>query len=125
MLPAGCWVFNTDNQHRVIRLQYVQPKHVPIQNSCRCSGLVAAGVVANPFETSDVVTTTTHKSLRGPRGGACAACTGVLHPAAIICYCLLSFEQCSVDPGIRCVRMGAQAQGSLDDEAQVTNQTTQ
>jgi glycine hydroxymethyltransferase len=33
------------------------------------SGLVAAGVVANPFETSDVVTTTTHKSLRGPRGG--------------------------------------------------------
>ena len=35
-----------------------------------CSGLVAAGVVANPFETSDVVTTTTHKSLRGPRGGA-------------------------------------------------------
>jgi glycine hydroxymethyltransferase len=31
------------------------------------SGLVAANVVANPFEHSDVVTTTTHKSLRGPR----------------------------------------------------------
>ncbi|CAF1166975.1 unnamed protein product [Adineta ricciae] len=31
------------------------------------SGLVAAKVVANPFEHSDVVTTTTHKSLRGPR----------------------------------------------------------
>ena len=33
------------------------------------SGLVAAGVVGNPFESSHVVTTTTHKSLRGPRGG--------------------------------------------------------
>ncbi|MBA0774128.1 hypothetical protein Gotri_009357 [Gossypium trilobum] len=33
------------------------------------SGLVAASVVANPFEYCDIVTTTTHKSLRGPRGG--------------------------------------------------------
>ena len=32
------------------------------------SGLVATGHVTNPFEHSDVVTTTTHKSLRGPRG---------------------------------------------------------
>lgn len=33
------------------------------------SGLVASGVVPGPFEHSHVVTTTTHKSLRGPRGG--------------------------------------------------------
>merc|ERR1711906_101790 len=32
------------------------------------SGLVATGVVPTPFEHCDVVTTTTHKSLRGPRG---------------------------------------------------------
>eukprot|EP00668_Euglena_longa_P028904 GGOE01036238.1.p1 GENE.GGOE01036238.1~~GGOE01036238.1.p1 ORF type:complete len:486 (+),score=102.19 GGOE01036238.1:125-1459(+) len=40
-----------------------------LMDMAHISGLVAAGVVDNPFEFADFVTTTTHKSLRGPRSG--------------------------------------------------------
>ena len=33
------------------------------------SGLVATGEAVSPFTVADIVTTTTHKSLRGPRAG--------------------------------------------------------
>jgi glycine hydroxymethyltransferase len=37
------------------------------------AGLVAAGVHDNPVPVADFVTTTTHKTLRGPRAGLCLA----------------------------------------------------
>jgi glycine hydroxymethyltransferase len=33
------------------------------------SGLIATGMLDTPFKHCDIVTTTTHKSLRGPRSG--------------------------------------------------------
>lgn len=41
------------------------------------SGLIAAGQMNDPFEYSDVVTSTTHKSLRGPRSGMIFARTEI------------------------------------------------
>ncbi|TPP59982.1 Serine hydroxymethyltransferase, partial [Fasciola gigantica] len=42
---------------------------VLLSDMSHISGLVAAGVVPSPFTHSDVVSSTTHKTLRGPRSG--------------------------------------------------------
>ena len=39
-----------------------------LSDMAHTSGWVAAGVIPSPFVHSDIVTTTTHKALRGPRG---------------------------------------------------------
>ena len=50
-----------DIAHEVGAYLFVDMAHI--------AGLVAAGLHQNPVEYADVVSTTTHKTLRGPRGG--------------------------------------------------------
>ena len=52
-----------------------------VADMAHISGLVAGGCVPSPFEHADVVTTTTHKSLRGPRGAMIFYRKGVRSPS--------------------------------------------
>ena len=49
-------------------------------DAAHVAGLIAGGVHPNPVGVADIVTFTTHKTLRGPRGGA-ILCTQELAPA--------------------------------------------
>ena len=70
-------------------LDYKKFRDICDANSCylmadmaHVSGLVAAGLSPSPFEYADVVTTTTHKTLRGPRAAVIFFRKGVRHEKA-------------------------------------------
>ncbi|CAD7696792.1 unnamed protein product [Ostreobium quekettii] len=68
ILIAGFSAYARHYDYARMRKIADQNKAILLADMAHVSGLVAAGVIPSPFEFADVVTTTTHKSLRGPRG---------------------------------------------------------
>ncbi|XP_023001927.1 serine hydroxymethyltransferase 2, mitochondrial [Cucurbita maxima] len=68
LIVAGASAYARLYDYARIRQICDKQKAVMLADMAHISGLVAAGVIPSPFEYADIVTTTTHKSLRGPRG---------------------------------------------------------
>jgi len=69
LLIAGASAYPRDWDYE--RMRAIADKHGAwlMADIAHISGLVLAGLANNPFKYCDVVTTTTHKTLRGPRAG--------------------------------------------------------
>ncbi|KHN26165.1 Serine hydroxymethyltransferase, mitochondrial [Glycine soja] len=68
LIVAGASAYARLYDYARVRKVCDKQKAVLLADMAHISGLVAAGVIPSPFDYADVVTTTTHKSLRGPRG---------------------------------------------------------
>ncbi|KAG6515080.1 hypothetical protein ZIOFF_025460 [Zingiber officinale] len=68
LIVAGDSVYARLYDYACIRKVCDKHKAILVADMAHISGLVAGGVIPSPFEYADIVTTTTHKSLRGPRG---------------------------------------------------------
>jgi len=69
MIIAGVSCYSRDLDYKRFRQIADDTGAYLLADMAHVSGLVAAGVAPSPFDYCDVVTSTTHKSLRGPRSG--------------------------------------------------------
>lgn len=69
MIVAGGSAYPRDYDYARFRAIADANGALLLMDMAHISGLVATGEQASPFDMCDVVTTTTHKSLRGPRAG--------------------------------------------------------
>jgi len=67
IIIAGTSCYSRNLDYKRFKEICVDVGAILLADMAHVSGLVAARCVANPFEYADLVTTTTHKSLRGPR----------------------------------------------------------
>lgn len=70
MIVAGASAYSRFIDYKRIREICDKVDAYMMVDMAHVAGLVAAGLHPNPCEYADFVTTTTHKTLRGPRGGA-------------------------------------------------------
>jgi len=69
LIICGASAYPRDWDYKTLRSVADEHDAFLMADIAHTSGLVAAGELADPFEYCDVVTTTTHKTLRGPRAG--------------------------------------------------------
>merc|ERR1719163_2453901 len=69
LIVAGASAYPRDWDYERIRKLCDSTGAYMMADIAHISGLVATGEAKNPFDYCDIVTTTTHKSLRGPRAG--------------------------------------------------------
>jgi glycine hydroxymethyltransferase len=69
MIIAGFSAYTRDLDYKKFREICDETGAYLLCDMAHISGLVAAQEANDPFEYADVVTSTTHKSLRGPRSG--------------------------------------------------------
>ena len=69
LIICGASAYSRDWDYARIRSIADQCGAVILADISHPAGLIAAGILNDPFEHCHIVTTTTHKTLRGPRGG--------------------------------------------------------
>lgn len=69
MIIAGSSAYSREFDYSRFRSICDSVGAILLADMAHISGLVAGNVLQSPFDYADVVTTTTHKSLRGPRAG--------------------------------------------------------
>ncbi|MDR1091306.1 MAG: serine hydroxymethyltransferase [Prevotella sp.] len=70
VIIAGASAYSRDWDYARIRKIADETGAIFMVDMAHPAGLVAAGLLNNPLPHAHIVTTTTHKTLRGPRGGA-------------------------------------------------------
>lgn len=69
MIICGGSAYSREWDYKTLREIADENGSLLMMDMAHISGLVATGLAVNPFPYCDIVTTTTHKSLRGPRSG--------------------------------------------------------
>ncbi len=69
MIICGASAYSRDWNYAALRRAADEVGALLLADISHPSGLIAKGLLNNPFEHCHIVTTTTHKTLRGPRGG--------------------------------------------------------
>jgi glycine hydroxymethyltransferase len=72
MIICGASAYSRDWDYRRIRAVADEIGAVVFADIAHPAGLIAAGLLNDPFDHCHIVTSTTHKTLRGPRGGIIA-----------------------------------------------------